>query len=319
MTREPGRAPPRHAHGDLTSLAPHERLPEFDGCNDGEVFTAAGKVAVIYAIGTPRLVFDYDRDGYISDADIAKAKAGKTTFRFWMNDDGDSGDVCSNADFNSDRPSHGYNYQDDKVNGRRDLLDFTPVWIDFSEVYPPNTPDEIKNKITWKLRSSCVNVVWTSFSRSDAGDFLWYDKQGCGKGLGQYAHEAETVAIDGGKEFPYSFKEAMKNSPDKGVFLIEGRGGRDGLEIVGTGRFDNEIIRGEANLSISSVERMYRWFCHRTYAGGARGLNDQAGSPRMTNLTKPQNHLRDFNISEPPDPIPGVYSIDKGQGLGTFL
>ena len=27
MTREPGRAPPRHAHGDLTSLAPHERLP----------------------------------------------------------------------------------------------------------------------------------------------------------------------------------------------------------------------------------------------------------------------------------------------------
>ena len=28
VTREPGRAPPRHAHGDLTSLAPHERLPE---------------------------------------------------------------------------------------------------------------------------------------------------------------------------------------------------------------------------------------------------------------------------------------------------
>ena len=28
MTREPGRAPPRHAHGDLTSLAPHGRLPE---------------------------------------------------------------------------------------------------------------------------------------------------------------------------------------------------------------------------------------------------------------------------------------------------
>ena len=28
MTREPGRAPPRDGHGDLTSLAPHERLPE---------------------------------------------------------------------------------------------------------------------------------------------------------------------------------------------------------------------------------------------------------------------------------------------------
>ena len=28
VTRESRRAPPRHAHGDLTSLAPHERLPE---------------------------------------------------------------------------------------------------------------------------------------------------------------------------------------------------------------------------------------------------------------------------------------------------
>ena len=28
LTREPGRAAPRHVHGDLTSLAPHERLPE---------------------------------------------------------------------------------------------------------------------------------------------------------------------------------------------------------------------------------------------------------------------------------------------------
>jgi hypothetical protein len=97
--------------------------------------------------------------------------------------------------------------------------------------------------------------------------------------LEQYVHEAKTVTIDSGKEFSYSFKEAMKNSPDKGVFLIEGRGGRDGLEIVGTGRFGNEVIRGKANISISSVEQMYRWFCHRTYAGGARGLNDQAGSP----------------------------------------
>ena len=29
MTREQCRAPPHHLHGDLTSLAPHERLPEF--------------------------------------------------------------------------------------------------------------------------------------------------------------------------------------------------------------------------------------------------------------------------------------------------
>ena len=32
MTREPGRAPPRHAHGDLTSLAPHEHKLHLEAC-----------------------------------------------------------------------------------------------------------------------------------------------------------------------------------------------------------------------------------------------------------------------------------------------
>ena len=41
MTRDQWRAPPHHAHGDLTSLAPHERLPELPVVPRGKHHTCA--------------------------------------------------------------------------------------------------------------------------------------------------------------------------------------------------------------------------------------------------------------------------------------
>ena len=39
---EPFTQPPRHVHGDLTSLAPHERLPEFLVVPRAEIFQQRG-------------------------------------------------------------------------------------------------------------------------------------------------------------------------------------------------------------------------------------------------------------------------------------
>ena len=41
MTREPGRAPLSHAHGDLTSLAPHESPPGSQASSRGEAKDSA--------------------------------------------------------------------------------------------------------------------------------------------------------------------------------------------------------------------------------------------------------------------------------------
>ena len=40
LTREPGRTPPRHAHGDLTSLAPHETLSASDRTDPADTLTS---------------------------------------------------------------------------------------------------------------------------------------------------------------------------------------------------------------------------------------------------------------------------------------
>ena len=85
-----------------------------------------------------------------------------------MNDDHDSGDVCSVPDYNSDcprameewntsAPSGSRDFNDGKVSGRRDLVDFTPMWIDVSEVFPQGTPSEIKKKLRWRLQSAPIH------------------------------------------------------------------------------------------------------------------------------------------------------------------
>ena len=247
---------------------------------DGRVYTGSGKTACLYVLGTPLIVFDYDRDRRIDDADVENAKDGKT-FRFWANDDDDSGDVCSGTDYCSDEPGRFANYTDDWVNGRRDLLDFTPAWIDFSGVFPPDTPKHVKENLEWRLRSDCVKVVWTNFSREDAGAFQRSDKRGCGEEFLQYAYEAKTVELDGDNGIlPQEFLELALGSERKGVFLIEGRNGRDGLVLEGVGGLGNVSVRSEAPLAVSTVEDMYRWLNLRSAGGDAGGLASRLNSPR---------------------------------------
>ena len=242
----------------------------------------AGKLsATLYVLGDPVLVFDYDRDGAITDAEAAIARAGTKTFRFWINDDSDSGDICSGADYNSDSPfALGRNCLDGVVNGRRDLEDFTPVWIDMRGVFPPGTPPSVRNAVRWELQANCVNAVWTSYSRGEAGSFLKIDRLRCGHSFTESAYEASVVDLDDGVELPGPFLDLLQTSPDKGVFLIEGRGSMPGLTIKAkSDHLGNLVLRSSANLSISSVMDMIRWLCLRSVAGDARTRGKSLGVP----------------------------------------
>lgn len=227
------------------------------------------RTAKLYVLGKPRLVFDYDRDGRIDDTDAAKARDGKTTFRFWINDDSDTGDVCPVRQYASDRPGGGLlgDYSTvmgkGKVNGRRDLVDFTPVWIDLSDVFPKDIPGKFK-KIEWKLKSPCVNAVWTSLERGNAGSFQREELDGGGFGpsLAQPAHKARTLELSEGIELADTpFGRRLKSDDKDAVFLIEGRKAGTELAIEGTlreGGSSRMVARELAGMKISSVSDMYR-------------------------------------------------------------
>ena len=230
---------------------------------------AQGLTATLYVLGDPVLVFDYDRDGAITDAEAAIARAGSKTFRFWVNDDNDSGD--RNASEN-DIPGSGPNHADDHVNGRGDLLDFTPVWIDIRAVFPPSTPQHVREMVKWKVRSSCAKVVWSRISRAYASVFH-RDDMGCGFGVGPYQQlpSANVTNVANGAQIPDAMQDAMLLSQDCGVFLMEGSAGGTNLVVegwIGEGGNAQKVVDDAANIRISDIEDMYRHL-------NTRGLSDE--------------------------------------------
>ena len=283
----------------------------FDGSYDGEEFTASGKVAQIYVLGDPVLVFDYDRDGKITDEEAEIAREGKRTFRFWINDDRDSGDVCEN--YNSDFPFdvpwladpalndtafnllHSKNYDNKEVNGRRDLEDFTPVWIDMRRVFPPNMPTHLRDMVKWELKSDYVNAVWTAYMRKEARSYLVVDDRQCFKAdhkpdvdPRQYAYEASVSDLRKGVELPDEFNKPFLSDECR-VILIEGRASNlttegPGLTLIAKdNQTGSEILRSEANLKVSTVMDMMRWLCLRSVE------RDDPKRSKGNHLDEPQN------------------------------
>ncbi len=87
------------------------------------------------------LVPDYNRDGIINDTDRNHVSDGNP-WRFWINDDNDSGETGGNDYYSSPWPD--INLADGSVNGVRDLVDFFPLRLDIKaalESFPAGTHD----------------------------------------------------------------------------------------------------------------------------------------------------------------------------------
>lgn len=261
---------------------------------------AGNLTATLHVLDDPKLIPDYDRDGKIDSSDEAIYDAGRTTFRFWVNNDDDRADTNNGE---KDRPGAGVNWMDNWVNGRCDLLDFTPVLIDVSGVFPSGTPDEIKDRVTWRLESSVVNAVWTSLDAEDAGAF---QKMDCGTAFGpslsQNVQKATVTHLSDGGELPHKFMEWLQESGGRGVVLIEGCKAGSTMRLRGT-IDDSETLTMEGclNIQISSVEHMFRSVSLR---GAEKGSHftvtiPSALSPQMDGVKELDVFFtHGFNVSE---------------------
>lgn len=235
---------------------------------------AEGRTATLYVMDDPQLSFDYDRDGTFSEMDRAQTRAGKV-FRFWQNDDFDAGDICPAEQYLWDGPGFAKergpsNGADDVVNGRRDLLDFVPVWLDVNAAFPASTPYFLKTQIVWRIEGP-VNVVWTSLDRRTAGDYRTKDVSGCGVNLNRLAHEADVSRLD--LRTPPSFLGRLLSRSEGGVFLVEG-----GKTENGTLRVVPEVglvghppkVGASCPMVVTGMDRMCRWLDLRDAVLGGR-------------------------------------------------
>ena len=278
--------------------------------NGGETFEADGREAEIVVLDGV-LVGDYDRRDGFTDGDLADAYRGRPV-RHWVNDDDDGGDVSEGED---DVPgcrepylieSAGGlvgivgrvpDYYNSRVDGRGDILDFTPVWIGMGRALRQIAsslgdmkPSDLS--LTLSQPEGAVNIVWTSLATNDVGRFLTEDVAGCGENLDERLAEAETVRLtDREVRLPDAFVDRMVENPACGIVLMEGRG----LEEGDYRRVKNLVLRcyrrpftpGDGNhllelrlpVVTSPVEEMFRWIDYRQLFGVSDGLPTRLGSP----------------------------------------
>ena len=235
-------------------------------------FAGEGKVAYLYALAPPKLVPDYDRDGEITDGDAHKA-AQKKKFRFWINDDEDKysayGRYADSPTVDIPGAKTGWfgfgwrdpDWKDNKVNGYRDLVDFTPVFMDVSTIQ--FLPERIRNNLSFKIShaAEAVNVVWTDLPKSSVGLFQKETVNGCGPGLDQASCNSAVAKVKAtGTAVPSALAAQMKTANSNiGVAFIEGReASSDPLELD-IYYNDTKVVSGKLPLELSPVEEMY-WF-----------------------------------------------------------
>ena len=227
------------------------------------------------------MVPDYNHDRKIDVADENRAAASEP-FHFWINDDNDDGDVASG---NSDVPGEGSgNANNDEVDGRCDLLDFFPVWLDISKAM-----ELLPNTYNWyyilRQANGAVSFFESDLTQTNSGDYLI--KESSDYGWGYPAHEIPevvNVSADGvyADEGGPDLLQKIQTNPEKGVLIMEGKTQTTSplvLEIRKGSKTGKLVCETQLPLSLSGVEDMYRWINLRSTYGLPTSPRTRVGNP----------------------------------------
>lgn len=223
----------------------------------------------LFTVVKLNVVPDYDRDHIIGDKDEKQLCMDKK-FYWWINDDYDNGD-SANIFSDEGTDIHGgfeslrneikernarnraswvdsggsvgsapeeetepqkQNCDDDVVNGRRDLLDFFPMWVD---AYDALKLFEGVDGIGLRLDFPGLGIVDTDLEKNDAGQFL-YESHSTADGKVSlheaYVDNFGTTTFTEERKIGFmrsrtmeAFLELINGNSDKGILMVEGCGG----------------------------------------------------------------------------------------------
>ena len=249
-----------------------------------EHITSGAKDIAPYTILDVKLIPDYDRNGAIDDFDYQTVASG-SVFRFWINDDEDEdsteGKYAESQEV--DIPGAGDDWSDDKVNGYRDLIDFTPVCLDVFAI--AKLPLAIRDNLVFKIRHNgeAVNVVWSGIERMSVGTFQTGRVDCCGVQLNENSYNSTAEAVGaGGVLVPELLAEKMKGSPliNNAVVFIEGRQNSQSPLALDVYFGTKKIAEGNLDMQLSSVEEMYRCLNVRDFSLSDIDKTSKLASPK---------------------------------------
>jgi hypothetical protein len=252
------------------------------------------------------LAVDANRDGTIKlpSEDASDATSVDKPFRFWLNDDDDSGDVDGKdipgqprngpgeegADYTTTSPSADVE-GNGAIDGTRDFIDFFPVFIELKQILAALPPTgTVKYKL--KQADGAVNFVYTNQTRDHAFDFQRQKlTNGFGAALSQAPEWSQTQRVTRqGVELRGDFLNLIQTS-NGGVLLIEGCAPTTAPLVLAVEKDGTTIAEVKLELKIGPVEDMYRRLNLRTGgdapSSGLSGLRQDDGLP--TSMGEPSN------------------------------
>lgn len=216
------------------------------------------------------LVPDYDRNHKIDDDD-EKTLCMDKTFYWWINDDHDKGD-CASMYKDHGSEIHGAkavevshylskkaNMSDKEVNGRTDLLDFFPMWLDAYDMFELFKG---KEEVSITMKFPGLGIVSTNLDKESAGNFLMVPCFTAGGGTELYEAEVDVSHMTDFSEGEMEkLLESVKESPESGIIMAEGAGGGSVTVVLSkknrvTGE-NEEILSSVCEMSMLDVRAFY--------------------------------------------------------------
>ncbi|MDP1581383.1 MAG: hypothetical protein Q8M02_14010 [Candidatus Didemnitutus sp.] len=241
------------------------------------------------------LYVDANRDGQITPAhgistveDALRIDETSPTkpFRFWINDDDDNGDDKRSAADDIPLPEGDgkRDSENNKVDGIRDLEDFFPVFLDIKQLLTvlPQGANDFSYYL--KHEDSALGVVFTSYTRTQAFDYLRGAPSGLDTGFGptlaQKADEATVTKITAEgvniSLLSTAFFDRIKNNSG-GVLLVEANKATTKPLVLEVRKGSQVIAELKLELKIDQVETMFRYVNLRSFANGTPIASNNQG------------------------------------------
>ncbi len=207
------------------------------------------------------IVPDYNRDGKIDDGDRGRATKD-SPWRWWVNDDDDSGEFDASGD-RPDVPGSGEpDHNDEVVDGIRDLVDFFPVHLDLKKILKELPASKYKYYLKQESVSGrpSLGALWYPSANLDRDPRELYSAGGFLRNLEQAAGTAmrpvEGVTREG-ILIPETMLEAARIG--MGIVLLEGKFiEHEPLIVEIRNPYGEKMAEVEFPVRITKVEEMYR-------------------------------------------------------------
>ena len=303
---------------DIKTIDPYNPDSEISELNSGYV-DGSYNVTLLPI----QLAVDANRDGYI-DLDGTSDQTLKTQpYRFWLNNDDDSGE--------QDHPGSGKkDSNSNTIISQRDLEDFTRLWINTGGFQDAIVSGTIKVGLEWRnVTSGSPSIKIFSAVETDGGDqYLKSQTVASNQALGTGATALGTISNGGSFKFPVSFWKANDWSGISAIntgnplryLLFEGCTEGKGQLVLTFYQSDGTTKIGEGGslwLDLKDIKKMYV---------RAKGSPDSMIDPRSNESPQPTDFADDSNgntFSQPQDEeknvivyVHGIHAPGSTQAIG---